>query len=80
MRCLFAGGGIRDSWNNLVEKTSDACGMYISMIKGVFKSLSYRWETICNVAMLYYKQVKENTRAPNSQGPPKTTDSLVIVI
>lgn len=45
MWCLFAGGGIRDSWNNLVEKTSDAGGMYISTIEGVFKSLSYRWKT-----------------------------------
>lgn len=28
MWCLFAGGGIRDSWDNLMEKTSDAGGMY----------------------------------------------------
>lgn len=26
-RSLIAGGGIRDCWNNLVEKTSDAGGM-----------------------------------------------------
>lgn len=28
MWCLFAGGGIRDSWDNLMEKTSDAGGIY----------------------------------------------------
>jgi len=27
--CLFAGGGIRDSWHNLMEETPDAGGVYI---------------------------------------------------
>lgn len=30
--CLFAGGGIRDSGNSLMEKTSDAGGMCLFIL------------------------------------------------
>lgn len=63
MWCLFAGGGIRDSWNNLMEETSDAGGMCISILA------SYRCETMCHGAMLDYQQGKEDPRAPDPQGP-----------